>query len=72
MSLTEIILKYEISKESTKDAVVLCVPEEIKENVDALLVDGYASVKRGKDNVYFIYNIDQLRSRTGLDFNYKH
>ena len=70
MSLKEIIEKYEVSKK-TKGAVVLCVPEEVKDNIDTLLVDGYASFKRGKYNVYYIYNIEQLKSRTGLDFNYK-
>lgn len=70
MSLKEIVEKYEIGK-NMKDCVVLCVPGEMKDNLDTLLVDGYASVKKGNQNIYFIYNIDQLRSRTGLDFNYK-
>ena len=70
MSLKEIIEKYEVSKK-TKGAVVLCVPEKIKDSVDTLLVDGYASFKRGNQNIYLIYNIEQLKSRTGLDFNYK-
>lgn len=71
MSLTDIIKKYEISK-NKKGVVILCVPKELTHNVEDVLVDGYVSSIRGNKVIFYIYNIQQLNDRTGINFNYKY
>ena len=70
MQLVDIINKYEIAKEK-KGVVYLCVPEDLKDSIECLLISGYAHVKRGKNHIYIIYDIDDLRQKTGLKFDYK-
>ena len=71
MSLTEIIKNYEIGK-NKKGVVILCVPKRLSENVEDVLVVGYVSCTRNENTLFYIYDIDDLSNRTGLDFSYKY
>lgn len=71
MTLREIVEKYEVGKDK-KNVVILEVPSEVKDNVKALLVDGYTEViKNPCISLFYIYNIEELSKRTGLEFKGK-
>lgn len=71
MSLTDIIKNYEIGK-NKKGVVILCVPRHLSKNVEDVLVDGYVSSIRNDNNLFYIYDIDNLANRTGINFSYKY
>ena len=70
MTLREIISKYEIDK-NKKEMIIIMIPNNIKENVRDLLVDGYMELSRGDNTIFYLFDITDISRRTGLDFSNK-
>ena len=70
MTLREIISKYESDK-NKKEMIIIMIPNNIKENVRDLLVDGYMELSRGDNTIFYLFDIPDISRRTGLDFSNK-
>ena len=51
--------------------IIIMIPNNIKENVRDLLVDGYMELSRGDNTIFYLFDIPDISRRTGLDFSNK-
>ena len=63
--------KYIEIDKNKKEMIIIMIPNNIKENVRDLLVDGYMELSRGDNTIFYLFDIPDISRRTGLDFSNK-
>ena len=68
MTLKELIEKYSIGKK--KGVIILKIPNDLSANVESVVIDAYTKrVLNNKESLYYLYDIECISKRTGLDLS---
>lgn len=68
MTLKELIEKYSIGKK--KGVIILKIPNDLSANVESVVIDAYTKrVLNNKESLYYLYGIEGISKRTGLDLS---
>lgn len=68
MTLKELIEKYSIGKK--KGVIILKIPNDLSANVESVVIDAYTKrILNNKESLYYLYDIESISKRTGLDLS---